>query len=98
MESECRDERGRGVQEAHSSGSGAGPKKNKYVTPRTVAASDAPKIASFESSISDCLPANARFVIKIDIVNPMPPSIPTPTTCRQVSPLGSVDTPNMTAR
>ena len=42
--------------------------------------SDAINTASFVESITCGEPANARLVMKIDIVKPMPPSRPAPTT------------------
>lgn len=44
---------------------------------------DATRIAIFEALIAAGWPLKAKFAMKIDMVKPMPPSIPAPTIWRE---------------
>ncbi len=59
--------------------------------------SDAVKTAIFEALTNSACSPNARLVIKIEIVNPMPPSMPAPIRWRQRTSVGSVQMPIVTA-
>ena len=59
--------------------------------------SDAVKTAIFEALTNSACSPNARLVMKIEIVNPMPPSMPAPIRWRQRTSVGSVQMPIVTA-
>src|SRR5262252_5192862 len=65
--------------------------------PRMPAVNEASKIAIFEALIISKLPTNARFVIKIYIMKPMPPRSPAPKICPQCRSSGSRHMPTATA-
>ena len=61
------------------------------------AVTDASNMAIFDALINSASPVKARLVMKIDIVKPMPPSIPAPNTCFRFMPNGSRQIPSNTA-
>ena len=54
-------------------------------------------MAIFEFTISDSL-SNAKSVIKMDIVNPIPPNIPAPKMFFQCNPFGKMQIPKVTPK
>ena len=69
----------------------------KLTNPITPATNDEIKITNFALLIIVSL-SKARSVIKIDIVNPMPPKKPTPKIDFQFMSSGSLQSPNVTAK
>lgn len=65
--------------------------------PNNPAMKEASKIAILEKVITSGS-SKASKVIKIDIVNPIPPSIPAPITYDHFRSFGSVQTPNVTPK
>ncbi len=80
-----------------ASGSAALPNSLSHRKPIIPAVTEASKIAIFEAFIVSEFPTKARFVIKIDIVKPIPPNSPAPKTCRQFKSTGSRQMPIETA-
>jgi hypothetical protein len=61
------------------------------------ATSEAARIAIFDALMVSGAPVNARLVMKIDIVEPMPPSRPAPRTWRHARSSGRRHRPSVTA-
>jgi hypothetical protein len=68
-------------------------RSHKY--PNIPATSEAMRIAIFDCVISSGL-SNARSVMKIDIVKPIPPSSPTPISCFHFKSCGNAQSPSET--
>ena len=75
----------------------APPNPISHKNPTLPADIDASNMAIFDALINATSPVNAKLVMKIDIVKPMPPRSPAPKTCFQFISAGSRHTPNNTA-
>ncbi len=73
------------------------PSSFSHRKPIVPAVNEASKIAIFEAFIVSKFPTKAKFVIKIDIVKPMPPKSPAPKTCHQFKSSGNLQMPIATA-
>ena len=61
------------------------------------AVNEANRTAILDAVMASPLPTNARLVINIDIVKPMPPNKPAPKICFQFNPAGNLQIPIVTA-
>ena len=74
------------------------PSNLSQTKPNVPASNNAKKTAILVALINSACPVNAKLVMKMDIVNPMPPSKPAPTTCFQFMSEGSLQIPIATAK
>jgi hypothetical protein len=67
------------------------------IKPDIAAMKEAIKMAIFELTISASL-SNAKSVMKMDMVKPIPPNIPAPKMFFHCNPFGKMQSPNVTPK